>query len=92
MIVNDNAARPVTAAEVELSPREEQVLRMVLQGSGWSTSSDMPGAPGRAAVRSPYNSSLKPLTSVAGRTRDAAQAGLHSSAEGSIPGMHDWSL
>ncbi|MDT7802427.1 MAG: hypothetical protein QOI78_5860 [Actinomycetota bacterium] len=32
MIIKDNADRPVTAAEVELSPREEQVLRLVAAG------------------------------------------------------------
>ncbi|MEV6877751.1 response regulator transcription factor [Amycolatopsis sp. NPDC051128] len=32
MIMKDNADRPATAAEVELSPREEQVLRLVAAG------------------------------------------------------------
>ncbi|HEY3478848.1 MAG TPA: response regulator transcription factor [Streptomyces sp.] len=32
MIMKDNADRPATSAEVELSPREEQVLRLVAAG------------------------------------------------------------
>lgn len=38
MIMKDNADRPAVSADVELSPREEQVLRLVAAGSVTSTS------------------------------------------------------